>query len=51
MSDNKFFFLMLCIVWVAMSAAIGVACYVTGTGWPLFAFVFAPVSETKKVKN
>ncbi|HXJ00956.1 MAG TPA: hypothetical protein VNH44_07020 [Micropepsaceae bacterium] len=48
MSDRKFLFLVLCIAWVAMAAAIAVACYVTSTGWPLFAFALAPSSGTSK---
>lgn len=47
MSEHKFLMMMLCIVWVAMSAAIGIACYVTESGLPLFAFMLGPSSSEK----
>jgi hypothetical protein len=35
-----------CIVNVAIIIAIGVACYASGTGWPLWALLFLMNVET-----
>lgn len=37
----------VCIINVAMIAAIGVGCYATGSGLPLFALFFLMSTETK----
>lgn len=39
------------IRWVALSAAICVAIYMTGSAWPLAAFVFAPYIHDDKKQN
>lgn len=35
------------LIYVAFYSAIGIACYITQSGWPLLAMIFTPSWESK----